>query len=190
MMHSYDNDRPCSAVYLVTVDHQILVRSFYKPWQLLLIHACTLAAMAPQSRQRSWLFCYFQANKRSWRRRLGLQSMSMNEFLLLHPPPSRHCENHTQKIILIINYAKHTVGWLFDFVNKLPVLGIGGGKSESKNQQFWLFATPLKNIWVYERTTNGSFGGYLTDFRKLRTTAIYIWIQNWIFDFENCVYEP
>jgi hypothetical protein len=37
-------------------------------------------------------------------------------------------------------------------------------------------------------------GGYLTAFKKLTTTAIYIyvyiWIQNWIFDFENYVYEP
>jgi hypothetical protein len=76
--------------------------------------------------------------------------------------------------MIIINYAKQTVGWLFDFVNKLPVLGIGGGKSESKNQQFWLFPTPSKNIWVYERTTGGSLGAYLTAFKKLRTTAIYI----------------
>jgi hypothetical protein len=82
----------------------------------------------------------------------------------------------TQKIIIIIiiiiNYAKHTVGWLFDFVTKLPVLGIEGGNSESRNQQFWLFPTPSKNIWVYERITGGSLGSYLTAFKKLRTTAI------------------
>ncbi len=32
--------------------------------------------------------CYFQANRRSWWRRLGLQSMSMNEFLLTPAPTS------------------------------------------------------------------------------------------------------
>jgi hypothetical protein len=68
------------------------------------------------------------------------------------------------------------LGGYFDFVNKLPVLGIGGGKSESKNQQFWLFPTPSKNIWVYERTTDGSLGGYLNAFKKLTTTAICVHI--------------
>jgi len=92
----------------------------------------------------------------------------------------------TQKIIIILlllllNYAKHTVGWLFDFVTKLPVLGIEGGNSESRNQQLWLFPTPSKNIWVYERITGGSLGGYLTAFKKLRTTVICIYIYIYIY---------